>query len=496
MNELRSGIRGLLERVPVLAPVMPWAFIPALVYPVLGMIGSMTYLGFFESIRALLWLLYLAGLAMCFAQELDWAVGAAFAVNALGHLISMLRYFTFNSLIYTAFYALLAWVFLRDLVAGGQLHLPHAAAAPAQPFAAPAPDDTLRFCPTCGEPVDLSGRFCPYCGNSYPVESGQAAPFYGNSGQAAPFYGNNGQAAPFYDSNGQAAPFYDSNGQAAPFYDSNGQVAPFYGSNGQAAPQRTGEKRPIRVPMDAPSLCAAPLALVFSALLTGSVLFKLLSGFNIFALIANLPVLLICVGCWLTCYHARTGLQSTAGMMLVEGVLIAELVLCCLPLLAGAVLGVYAIITGTEDIEVGLAILGACVLALLLSFFYWNGFRQSVRSVRRSVWDGAVEWKASIYCIVCLCIGALTKLSSLTSHSVGKSLLKAGIDSIASVMRYTQETRAYADVVRDGLYTICGIGNSSLTDVSTVCSAAAVVCAVVILIQMRIRNGAVRSAVG
>ena len=137
-----------------------------------------------------------------------------------------------------------------------------------------------------------------------------------------------------------------------------------------------------------------------------------------------------------------------------------------------------------------------CVLALLLSFFYWNGFRQSVRSVRRSVWDGAVEWKASIYCIVCLCIGALTKLSSLTSHSVGKSLLKAGIDSIASVMRYTQETHAYADVVRDGLYTICGIGNSSLTDVSTVCSAAAVVCAVVILIQMRIRNGAVRSAVG
>ena len=445
MNELRTDLRNLLDELPVLAPVMPWAFVLALVYPGLNLFGSLTYLGFFESLRALLWLLYLAGLVLCLAQELDWAVDAAFALNALGHLIAMLRCFTFNDLVYTAFYALLGWFFLRDMVTGGQLRLPHLerpANFSTEGFSAPEAENTLRFCPSCGEPVDLSGRFCPFCGSPYPTEHG---------------------SAPFF------SPIQE---QASP------------------APQEAAQ-RPLNVPMDALSLCSSPLALGFAALFSGSVLFALLGGFHLFSLIANLPAILICVGCWLTYYYIRNGMQNTAGLTLVEVVLTTELVLCCLPLAAAFVYELYTVITGYEFEDVGPMILAVTLIALCLLFFYWNGFRSCVRSVRQSFRDGAVEWKSSIYCIVLLCIGVLSKLSSLASQSKGNPLVKAGIDAIVSVLNDIPQSKAYAGGVRDALSSLFGVGNS-MASISTALSAAATVCAVALLIQMRMRNKAIR----
>ncbi|MCD8019272.1 MAG: hypothetical protein LUF92_06720 [Clostridiales bacterium] len=46
------------------------------------MVSTLTYLKFYSVLRAIFYVAYLFGLVLCSAEAVDWAIGAAFALNA------------------------------------------------------------------------------------------------------------------------------------------------------------------------------------------------------------------------------------------------------------------------------------------------------------------------------------------------------------------------------------------------------------------------------
>lgn len=116
MADLRSSLKNMLVSYNFITTVMPFGFVLILLYPALSFISSLNYLKFFALTRSLFYIIYLVGILLCFAAELDWAIGAAFAIFGVQYLVIMIRNFSFNALVYTVFYSLLAVVFFRSLM--------------------------------------------------------------------------------------------------------------------------------------------------------------------------------------------------------------------------------------------------------------------------------------------------------------------------------------------------------------------------------------------
>lgn len=441
MDDLRNSIRKALEANSLVTSIMPGAFVLTLLYPGLSFINSINRLQFFVVIRSLLYVFYLVGLLISFAEGMDWAIGAAFGLLGMQYLISMIRSFTFNSLVYTLFYLCLAVYFIRSVIFRQQFNntfnSPNGSPGVNNTFMRSTQntsvDNGSAFCPSCGKPIDPSGSFCPFCGSPYPTGI-------------------------------------------------NRIIAP---SQTQSTVNHVQYSGPVA---EIAAICGSMLALVFSVLISANALLNLIANFNLFTVIAEIPVILICIACWIIYTSCVSGTLNESGFALIGGVLVAELILCNIPFAFGGIAGIILMFQGDELIGVGLGILIGCIIAMCLYSLFWNGLRKTVSSARMILRGSAIQWQTSLYCIVCICIGAFSQLASLASRSTALSYLSQVIGNLSYELYYATGSKEISDMVTKYLYSLMGTTKNSLADFNIFLSIAVSVCSAIILIQIRNKN--------
>lgn len=117
LKELKAALLNVIDQQALLKAVVPAAPVLALIMPVLRLINTIFSFALYYSLSSIWYLLYLVGIIICFAADVNWALGAAFGLKALSYLI----YFFFgsaslNNAVYLVFYGVLAFIFLKPLI--------------------------------------------------------------------------------------------------------------------------------------------------------------------------------------------------------------------------------------------------------------------------------------------------------------------------------------------------------------------------------------------
>ncbi|MCD8087160.1 MAG: zinc ribbon domain-containing protein [Oscillospiraceae bacterium] len=458
MTEVRTSLKKLLESNRIIVSIMPAAFVFLLIYPVLGLIDSFTLwgIGIFDAVQAVWYILYLFGLILCFAESIDWAIGSAFALNGLSYLVYIIRYATFNRVVYLVFYGLLAFYFLRCAFAHNRYR------EQGTQFSGVGRDNEGNsqgasgkpknsFCGSCGTALSPGARFCPVCGKLQAT----AAPT-GGSAQAR----------------GSAG--YDNAGNR--MSQSAGRLRqPMYGSYAARS---------------VASFCGGTMALIFTIVLTAYLFFSFVQSFTILNIISSIPVILMCIGCWIVYVSCARQTPNTKGFSLIGvGILVIE-ILTDILIALGVVLGIVVMAAGKSQptTAIGLVVIAVCALGILLVTLYWNGLRKSAVTARTILRGGAAEWETSMYAIVILCIRAVYMLIVL----LAASRIRTAVTSLLSSLLYTGSFYAggmgsgAASVIESALSSLFNIGWAArLTNLLSVVIA---IFAVVILVSIRRRG--------
>ncbi len=431
MSELQRSLKKLLDGVPVVSVILPFAFVLALIYPVTELISVLAYARWYYSVfQTLLYIIYLAGLVMCFAQELNWAIGAAFGLRALASLVSMLRYtyITFSQVLSLVFYAALAVYFLWGLIMSLK-YMGSGAGANNAGTPGGARGGTPAYCPQCGTPVAGGGNFCPNCGTKI-QQPRQSRPYGGGGGP--------------------------------------------YGGPGEWVY----------------ATCGNLLALVLSILLTASIFFHLIANFGPVAVLGQIPVILICVACWVIYVGSRNRRPMVAtGFTLLSGVMIFYIIFLLILLFVMALVVIYvayqfasvARYFGSSSGGVVPATVFAILLLVLcgvLWTFFWIGMRKTTVSARGILRGTETEWSTSLFSIILACIGAVVELIMMAGSAALYSTLYRMMEGLSYY--YGSEMNSILGQLLNSLG-----GSHGLRIFCSLLDIAVIVVAVVILFRIR-----------
>ena len=438
MTELRTSLKKIIENNQVMQSILPFAFVLVLIDPVFAFIGSLHYIGLYSSIRSILYIAYLIGLILCFAVECNWAIGAAFCIIALRMFVSMIRMFSFNALIDTVFYAFLAVFFLRltvikqEMGGTGFAEMPFSHTRPPEKIA----DAASQFCAGCGKPVDISGKFCPSCGTPY-----SSRQLHRPSASEL-------------------------------FHIPSAHIA---------TEQHSGPTGMLY------SMCGSILALAFTILLSANTMIALIANFSVITVIAQIPMILICIGCWMIYTGSAQNRLNHSGFTLISGVLIAELVICYIPIVFVEIAMIFLMFRSSSFVGFGIGVLIVCFILTFVCSLYWNGLRTTAVSARNILQGKDSNWRTSMFAIVMICIHLAGQVIGLAISSSLNSRLDEVLNTLSHRLYYTTGSSAVANTLADYFTSLLG-GNRGLATLSSLLSIAVLACAMVILIQIRNKN--------
>lgn len=449
MNELSNSLRKIVDRIPILVLLLPAASVLALIAPALKVAGWLVIMpGFYyDNLSELLYITYLLGLLLCVASRNSWAPAVAFTLNGIASLIALFSGFTLGMLIATAFYGLLAVLFFRMFAqteAGAQKigefsgHASQAFGAITGSVSGMRQESTGGFCSNCGQPMEANGQFCPGCGTPYAVPSKLE-----HTPQAQPS-GYRQSAMPIVD------------------HSPIGRVQQLFGS---------------------------VFSLGFAVLFTAGVLCSIILQFSFASVLSYVLMILICIGCWVNYVGARTNQLQERGLNLINGALVAQIVMTVLEmifLLAIVVLASIALSKLTGDMEqylpviIGVAI--GIVAFFVLMICYYKGLRKTVISARNVLRSGYGGMAVSMYSVVIMCIGMVTKLISLGVMNRSQAFLQKISDQLLEYCYWSLDSNSYnaLETVLNGVVTY---NNANV--LTTLLMIAAQIVAVIILINVR-----------
>lgn len=441
MTELRQSLRRVLESNQLITAVMPAAFVLVLLHPAFSFINSLTYISFYAQLRSVFYIAYVLGLLICFANELDWAMGAAFSVFTLQYIISFFKYFTINTAVYVVYYGVLAFFVLRGVIGAGKFNTSAAfgtntgsgasawRAEPVQTEAAPVGG----FCPNCGKPIDPNGAFCPHCGNPYPANMGM-----------------------------KSVPVMNHEPM-----------------------NRVEYSGPIGV---LASHCGSMLALAFTCLLTANIVCSLIiAKLALISIISSIPQIIICVACWMIYVGCTKGALNESGFALIGGVTVYELVLCLIiPILVG-IIGFILMLQGDTLTAIGIGLVIGAVIMGGLRFLFWSGLRKTTVSAKMIAAGTGYQLYSSLFCIVVVCLKALSELTSLGTIASGNAAVNKLIAELSYELSYATGSDQLVKMLTPFLNSLTG-GGGNLAVFNALLGLAVSVCAAIILIQIRKSN--------
>jgi hypothetical protein len=461
LNNLRNDLRELLFSNPVTSTLYQAGFILIFIYPVLNLIQCASYSSFLAALLPIAYAFYLIAIVTCLANSQDWAIGAAFGIKALTNLLIMCRYFTMASFFYFLLYAAMAGFFIYLFVLQRQGGNPHENTGNMQyqyqqGAQNPSQQETqqtfqqapqMAFCPGCGQPIEEDGLFCPHCGTRYENNG----PVFGNQGG---FQGQEKNQGRNSYGGSQPAPEY-----SGPF----GQVALF---------------------------CSGLQTLVFTVLLTASILFSLILNHSLLSIVFQIPGILCCIACWIIYVTSTNGTLKTTGFSLINGVLILELVLYLIPCVIGMIAGLLIVTKAGDSDFAGIGIF-LIIFSALFAFIFWlylGGFRKSIVSAREMIQGRTSEWKTSMFCIVVGIISAVGSLISTISVLSIRNSASSYVDGLLSQFSYYLGSDYLSDTLSSYIQPLIWGSNPALTTISSLLGIAVQICVVVLLLEIRKKN--------
>ncbi len=435
MRELKQALRNLVNGQQFLSSILPAAAVLVLIDPVLVLIHSISYQSFYNQTAGLFFVVYLVGLILCLAADIDWAIGLAFALKAVANLFSFANYATFSKLVYVAFYGVLAFFFLRaffqseqgqkvwNSVSGGA----HSSSYNRSYTGGSATGGTV-VCGNCGLTVQGGGGFCPRCGAPLPQAAAPEQPterFCPRCGRklepGARFCAYCGPEAGPIDGPGTGAPGGYGGGSSSYSGASHGYGG---GTAYRSAP----------TPGTLAGFCSGGIFLIFTVVLTLKLVCSVVLQFNLLTVIASIPSIVLCVGLWEIWSDSNKGQLRSNGFRLASGALLAELIIACIPLVLVVLASFLVMSAGDEAVAIGLLLLVGVVIAFLLLRLYWLGLRKTAQSAA-AVADGYGDRVgATLFPIVMLFITGIMALVSLASLSSISSILSNVIGGLQSYL--------------------------------------------------------------
>lgn len=318
-------------------------------------------------------------------------------------------------------------------------------------------ESDVRRCPKCGNPLSGSAQFCSKCGNPVPKSAGKKVfcRICGNEMTAGDKFcrvcgtpvvemkdeavsnaeaaraaipagrGSNsdrGDSAAGRNRNpgvGSSAAGRRTNTGGTPTGRASAGGRGTYG--GAYAQPRSGRAyEPSGSSLQV--LCAGPFGLIITIAFTLQLLFTIFTGW--FNLLISIPMILICIGCWITLVGGLQYNLRETGFSLMSGSMLAEQILACIAGALICIVGFICIAMGYSDtVVLGFFILIFGAAYIVLYWFFWRGLKKSVWDCRLVIREGEGPIGASLYSIVIIFIGAFSNLISLMSANGINSIL-------------------------------------------------------------------------
>lgn len=316
-------------------------------------------------------------------------------------------------------------------------------------------EERLQRCPECGQPVRKTSVYCPHCGYLLPKAVSTTCHNCGASLEPGARFCS--------------------------------QCAAPVGSIGPDVKEeitKTLSKFAWWPSSDwIQDLCGSGACLVLTVSITVMLVCRVLFQFNISNLISNIPMVLICIGCWMCFYGGRKNELTPSGFSLISGTLTFLTIISCIGSALGCLLGVVLIFFAEETQVIGLVLLIIFGISFFLIWKYWSQLRLSAHSAKRVLQSGTGRVTASMYNIVVLYIGTAANLISLVNNSNAERFYYNLYDYIYEFSYYLPYE------LQNMLYSLLGIlappSNSLITILGNLAAVAVPLCAGLILQKLR-----------
>lgn len=432
MENLRKNLKEMLLSNGVTGTLYPAGIVLILIYPALFLLQCIVYNNIIGQVTPIFYVLYLMGIMFCLSDNKDWAVGTAFAIKAAGYLICVCKNFTFNTFLNLFIYGGIAGFIIYHYVLRQQKTDYHTNVIQPQTVTG------LSHCTVCGKPVDESGRFCPFCGNAYNYKPDNILE------PIAPVYPNDQSR---------------SRRSETVYNEPSGSVALF---------------------------CGSAMVLVLSVLLSANILLNIIANHSFITVISQIPLIIICIGCWILYVSSLNGNLTTTGFTMINGSLLALCIISFVPCIVGFISGLLMLIKGGSDfVGFGFGVMLGCVILFGFFWLYWSGLRKPVTSARLILTGEKTQWESSLFCIVMICISigfeVISTLVTIGANSLNNYYLNAILSQITNEMGggYT------SNILSNYFGSLFGGTSKGLVIFNSLISIALHICAVTILVQIR-----------
>lgn len=442
MNTLREDLKNIFMINPVMNIFLTAGVGLIFIYPVLLFINTLDYWSAIYAITPIAYVFYIIGIVTCIANNYEWAIGSVLAIQALSRLIDLIRYFHVGTMLYFMIYlAASILIFLLFAKSKGvnfniNRNIGNMNVTPQS-----------LYCPSCGAPIDADMKFCQSCG--YALTNVVQARYVPGNVPGGSGNGNNGDVG------------YGG-----------------YSSNLNTVAQ----------------ICSSVPALIFSIIFSVSILTKVLANHSFIGILSCIPMIIICIGCWLIYVGFNTGNVSTTGFSLISGCIIFEIV-CSLviPVILMIFTVILWIAIGSEASGTCMMYLIACAIYAALYFFFWKGLRDTVVSAKNIMLGQSVPWKVSLYSIVVICLGIVTKFISLILAIIIRGSLDYYINRFIGGIGIGGGFGGYGSIpmgnqISEAIYGVFNSFFSGLGIMNSIVLIAVSVCAVILLFQIRSRG--------
>lgn len=153
MKKIQNDMLDYICGSKYFAPLMKYANIMALLYPIYIILIKFTFLSFVWQyvgiISSLLLVAYYIGTIICFAENNLAMLSVAYGCMTVGYLLSFRFGFSLNTVINILFYGLLTFKCFTGTKTG---------------LSKEEPANDFRFCPVCGKKCSRDTNFCNDCG--------------------------------------------------------------------------------------------------------------------------------------------------------------------------------------------------------------------------------------------------------------------------------------------------------------------------------------------
>lgn len=447
MDELRASLKKLIESNTFIASIMPAAFLLLLICPVVDVIIALAGIKVLTSIRSVLYILYLFGLIFCFAESIDWAVGSAFALETLRYLIYIVQGPSFNRFVYLIFYGFLAFYFLRNILFRGQAR----SIRRDRESLRYQPDQTntpkSAFCGHCGSPMGDS-LICPKCRKM------------------------------------QVGTTQESDPQRIRI---PGKFEREDVKDASASKKRAvRDNSPVGVVW---SFCGGIIFCAFTILLTVYIVLNISGSFSILNAVSSVPIIIICIGCWMAFVNCCGRRFNITGFKLIGGGLLLIEIIMDILIALGVALGGLMILRGgsQQSILTGAITIVGSIIAILLVTLYWHGLRRAVITAREILCGRAVEWRTSLCSIIVLCVSIVSMFATFVASSSIQRYANSAVNAL-----YQQYTDVFSmmnisvNTISQAVSSVCS--STGGTSVASILGVAITTYSVVMLIFVRRRN--------